>query len=271
VARNVVSRSAVFVALTLAAFGQLGGAQESGRAAAMEPSDPPQLGERGFIERFESLDESRWMAADGWSNGDWMANDFLRRQVATGPDGLTITLAESEGREKPYVSGEIRTIGKRFHYGYCEIDMRAPRGSGLVSGFFTYTGSFFGDPHDEIDIEILGRSTREVTFTTFTDGERNSTVVPLGFDAAEDFHLYAFEWTKDYVRWFVDGELKHEVRAEDVPLPQTPQIYYLDLWNSETLTDWVGRIDRDGAPWTLEVRCLAYAESNPGRTVCREP
>jgi beta-glucanase (GH16 family) len=222
-----------------------------------------------FLELFAHLDGERWLVSDGWSNGDWMANDFLASQVETGPEGLAITMDRVEGREKRYASGEIRTIGERFHHGYYEIDMQVPRGSGIVSGFFTYTGSFFGDPHDEIDIEILGRNTREVTFTIFSDDEQASTVVPLGFDAAAGFHLYAFEWTEDYIRWYVDGELKHEETGERVPLPQTPQIYYLDLWGSENLTDWVGPLRPDGAPWTLRVRCMAYAESYEGAPHCR--
>ncbi len=254
-----------------AACGQATGAQTaSPPAASARGVEARPAGERDFIERFERLDDALWLVSDGWSNGDWMANDFRRDQVATGPDGLTITLAAARGGEKAYSSGEIRTTG-RYRHGYFEIDMRAPAGAGLVSGFFTYTGAFFGDPHDEIDIEILGRNTREVTFTIFADDVQTSTVKPLGFDAADDFHLYAFEWTAEYVRWYVDGELEHEERAEDAPLPVTPQIYYLDLWSSETLTDWVGRIDPPGAPWTMHVACVAYAERYDGRTLCREP
>jgi endo-1,3-1,4-beta-glycanase ExoK len=240
-------------------------------AACAQIAGAQPVGPEPFVERFVSLDEGFWLVSDGWSNGDWTANDWRRGQVATSPrDGLTLTMAPSSGEEKPYSSGEIRTLS-RYHHGYFEIDMRAARGSGVVSGFFTYTGAPFDDPHDEIDIEILGRNTEEVTLTVFTDDVQNSIVLPLGFDAAEDFHLYAFEWTEDYVRWYVDGALKHEVRQEDFALPTTPQIYYLDLWGSEVLTDWVGRINPEDAPWTLHVACMAYAGSYSGETLCREP
>lgn len=222
-----------------------------------------------FVERFETLDDGFWLVSDGWSNGDWMGNDFLRSQIATGPDGLTVTLDRVEGREKSYASGEIRTIG-RYDHGYFEARMQPPRGSGLVTGFFTYTGVFFGDPHDEVDVEILGRNTREVSFTYFANGAQTTEVVPLGFDAADALHVYGFEWTPEVIRWYVDGELAHEVLAADGPLPVTPQILYLDLWNSETLTDWVGPVDPRGAPWTLRVACIAYAESYPGEPICAE-
>jgi endo-1,3-1,4-beta-glycanase ExoK len=240
----------------------------AGEAASEVAASPATASETTFVDIFAELDDDFWLVSDGWSNGDWTANDFLRRQVETGPEGLTITMGRSENGEKRFSSGEIRTIG-RYEHGYFEIDMQVPRGSGLVTGFFTYTGSFFGDPHDEIDVEILGKNTREVTFTIFTNDEQKTEVVPLGFDAADGFHLYGFEWTENYIRWYVDGRLLHEETPETFPLPTTPQIYYLDLWGSDTLTDWVGPLDENGAPWTLRVRCMGHATGYAGVPICR--
>jgi endo-1,3-1,4-beta-glycanase ExoK len=243
--------------------------EDSASDAAEGEAEPPPSN-TPFVERFRHLDQELWMVADGWSNGDYHASYFDAYQVRTGRDGLTLTLEPVQNRMKAYATGEIRTVG-RYDRGYFEIDMKVPRGSGMVSGFFTYTGAAFGDPHDEIDIEILGRDTTSISLTIFKDGESQGVVLPLGFDAADDFHLYAFEWTDDYVRWYVDGELVHEETGQGVPVPVEPQVYYLHLWNSDTLTDWLGPLDASATPQTLHARCMAQAPAYEGRPLCREP
>src|SRR5690606_9833299 len=97
----------------------------------------------------------------------------------------------------------------------------------------------------EIDIEILGRDTRSVQLTYFRRGEQHVTTLPLPFDAADGFHTYGFEWTREAIRWYVDGRLIHEETGANGPLPQRPQRLYLHLWNTETLTEWLGPI----LPW----------------------
>lgn len=222
-----------------------------------------------FTETFEELDESRWRIADGWSNGAWTANDWRRSQVRHTPNRVEITLARSRGGAKRYSSGELQSE-EVYRYGYFETRLQAPRGSGLVTGFFTYTRPGNENTWDEIDIEILGRNTRAVQFTYFRHGERHITTVPLGFDAADAMHTYGFEWTPRALRWYVDGRLLHQETGENSPLPQAPQRLYLHLWNTETLTDWLGPILPWQAPWRLTVSCIAYAPSYEGRALCPE-
>jgi beta-glucanase (GH16 family) len=154
-------------------------------------------------------------------------------------------------------------------YGYFEARMRAPRGSSMVTGFFTFTRPHGRRSWDEIDIEILGRDTRSILFSYFNDGERRMHEHQLGFDAAEGFHTYAFEWTPRYIRWYVDGRLSHEATGAEVPIPDAPQRLYLNLWNSETLTSWVGPLPTQGSRWTLRVSCLAHAVRYRGQPLCR--
>lgn len=241
-------------------------------AACSSATPDDAVDDQSFVERFRVLDESKWLVSDGWSNGDWTANDFRRTQVAAGPDGLTMTLERApRGNDKRYSSGEIQIRGERFQYGYFEVRMQPPKGSGLVTGFFTYTGPPFGDPQHEVDIEILGRNTSEITLTYFSDGDRITTVEPLGFDSADELHTYGFEWMPGAIRWYVDGELIHEANGEELALPTLAQTLYLNLWNSDTLTDWVGPIrENDGEPWTLAVTCIAYAESYDGAPICED-
>jgi len=222
-----------------------------------------------FTESFELIDETRWRVADGWSNGEWTANDWRRSQISSVPEGVEIVLARARGGDKRFSSGELQSEDV-YRYGYFETRMRVPRGSGLVSGFFTYTRPGAENTWDEIDIEILGRDTRSIQFTYFRHGTQHITTLPLGFDAADGLHTYGFEWTPRAIRWYVDGRLVHEEAGANGPLPQSPQRLYLHLWNSETLTDWLGPILPWQGPWRLTVSCIAYAPSYEGRQLCAE-
>lgn len=222
-----------------------------------------------FVERFDTIDDARWRVADGWSNGDWTANDWRASQVRPISDGVEVTLARSRGGQKRYSSGELQSE-QMYRYGYFEARMRAPRGSGLVTGFFTYVRPGGENTWDEIDIEILGRDTRSIQLTYWRRGRNHVTTLPLGFDAAEGLHTYGFEWTPRAVRWYVDGRIIHEEEGDNGPLPQAPQRLYLHLWNSETLTDWLGPILPWEGPWRLTVSCIAYAPSYEGRQLCAE-
>lgn len=225
--------------------------------------------DRSFVDRFRTVDQSFWVVANGWTNGDWMDAVFLADQLDWGRDGLEISL-EPVGRQiQPYATGELQSH-LFFEGGYFEIDMKVPRGSGMVSGFFTYTGPFFDAPHDEIDIEILGKDTTVIEVTIFNDGVSHGVDLPLGFDAADDFHVYGIEWLPGSIRWFVDGVQIHEETGADFPLPTEPQKLYLHLWNSSSLTDWLGPLDAEGMPKVLAARCVAHAPRYEGRSLCRD-
>ena len=158
-----------------------------------------------------------------------------------------------------------------YRYGYFETRMQVPRGSGLVTGFFTYARPGGENSWDEIDIEILGRDTRAIQFTYFRQGDRHIETRPLGFDAAEGPHTYAFEWTPRAIRWYVDGRMVHEETGSNGPLPQGTQRLYLHMWNTETLNDWLGPILPWEGPWRLNVSCIAYAPTYAGRSLCAGP
>jgi endo-1,3-1,4-beta-glycanase ExoK len=233
----------------------------SAMACAPEPAPPP------FVDTFADLDETRWRIADGWSNGEWTANDWRSEQISVAPHGIDIVLARTDGAEKRFSSGELQSE-EVFRYGYFETRLRAPRGSGLVTGFFTYARGRSERSWDEVDIEILGRDTRSIQFTYFRRGRRHIVTQPLGFDAAEDFHNYAFEWTPEHLRWYVNGALVHEELGANGALPRATQRLYLHLWNTETLTRWLGPIEPGAGPWRLGVACVAYAPRYEGRLLC---
>lgn len=252
--RPMFARAFIFASLALFALAARSEAQDTPSAAA-------------FADNFAVLDESRWRISDGWSNGDWTANDWRRSQVRRTSSGIDITLARTRGGDKRFSSGELQSEDV-YRYGYFEVRMRVPRGSGLVTGFFTYVRPGGENTWDEIDVEILGRNTRAIQLTYFRHGRRHITTLQLPFDAASGQHTYAFEWMPNYIRWYADGRMIHEETGENGPLPQATQRLYLHLWNSETLTDWLGPILPWEGPWRLSVSCIAHAQHYEGRSLC---
>jgi endo-1,3-1,4-beta-glycanase ExoK len=235
--------------------------------ATPAPSAGPVLPQQGeaFVERFDrdAIDD-RWVVADGWSNGSWMANDWRRSSLGIKPNLLTLNLEKGpEGSDYELASGELQTHA-RHRYGYFEIRMKVPRGSGLVTGFFTYAGRSGGQRPNEIDIEILGRNTRVVELTIHENNRPTSKKVTLPFDAADGFHTYGFDWQPGHVRWYADGQLIHSETGGAAQRLVRPQQLFLNLWSSKELHAWVGRLDTNRAPWKLEVACMAYAPTYAG-------
>ncbi len=224
----------------------------------------PQMGE-AFVERFDGGVDARWSVSDGWSNGGWMMNDWRRSAVETAPDLTAILLQPGpEGSKYKLASGELQSH-ERHRYGYFEVRMKVPRGDGLVTGFFSYAGQEGGTRPNEIDIEILGRNTRVAELTIHENGKATWTKVTLPFDAADGFHVYGFDWQPGHVRWYIDGQLVHAESGGAARRLVRPQQMILNLWASERLDSWVGKLDLARAPWRLDVSCMAYAASYSGR------
>nr|1CPN_A Chain A, CIRCULARLY PERMUTED [Paenibacillus macerans] len=125
-----------------------------------------------------------------------------------------------------------------YGYGLYEVSMKPAKNTGIVSSFFTYTGPAHGTQWDEIDIEFLGKDTTKVQFNYYTNGVGgHEKVISLGFDASKGFHTYAFDWQPGYIKWYVDGVLKHTATAN---IPSTPGKIMMNLWNGTGVDDWLG-------------------------------
>jgi beta-glucanase (GH16 family) len=234
------------------------GAESSAEAPEMTPAGPwnvPVI-EPDFA--FDLSDNDRWFKADGWANGEpflcgWRADHVL---FEAGRVDLSITDRESNGR--PYSGGEIRSV-EAVPFGRVEGRLKAAKGSGVVTSLFTYTGPAEGTVHDEVDIEILGKDTTKLQVNYFTEGVGgHEVVIPLGFDAAEGFHDYAFEWTATAIRWYVDGKLVHTEDGSRGPLPKTPGRVMANLWPGVGVDGWLGPFDYPGTPVTAQYERIGY-------------
>jgi len=160
----------------------------------------------------------------------------------------------------------VRPIGcpelqskQRFGYGRFEARMRTAAGSGLNTAFFTYIGPPLGvKEHDEIDFEFLGKDPTTVELSHWANGVRIAPYVhKLGFDASKGFHTYAFEWTRSYIKWFVDGKQVYAT-AVDAKIPRNDAKLFFSLWSGTQIENaWMGPFTYNG-PVTAEVAWVKY-------------
>ena len=168
-----------------------------------------------------------------------------------------------------YFGGELRTKDS-FLYGRFEARLKSAQGDGLVSSFFTYQDELINGGHiwNEIDIEVLGRWSNIVNMNTITPGQsshlRESLIKDL--NAHSDFNDYAFEWTPNYVAWFINGK---EYYRQDLPTHtyiatlRHPQKIMMNLW-VPVYEDWVGKWNEDIIPRFAYYDNVAYYEHTPG-------
>lgn len=198
-----------------------------------------------------------WECADGWCNGS-MFNATWRKKNITFNDGKMQLIIDNDTVPKdgvPYSGGEFRS--REFYgYGRYEVSMKAIKNDGVVSSFFTYTGPSDNNPWDEIDVEILGKDTTKVQFNYFTDSRGNHEHMhDLGFDAAENFHTYAFEWYEDKIIWYVDGVEVHRA-TENIPVTESKIM--MNAWCGKGVDGWLNAFDDSTVPLTAEYEWIRF-------------
>ncbi|GAB4108896.1 MAG: hypothetical protein OHK0022_61150 [Roseiflexaceae bacterium] len=113
-------------------------------------------------------------------------------------------------------------------------------------------------PWDEIDIEILGKDTTKMQTNYYTNGVGgHETMIDLGFDAALDFHTYAFEWTPTSIKWYVDGVLVHSENGSRGPLPTHAGKLMMNIWPGIGVDSWLGPFNYSG-PLSQQVDWVRY-------------
>jgi hypothetical protein len=205
---------------------------------------------------FNSFDPSRWEKA----THTWNENlaQFVPENVTFAEGIMTLHLTDEPTAQRQYSGAEYRTKDS-YLYGKFVVRAKAAPGSGVISSFFTYR-----DPPDptwnEIDIEFLGKNTTLIQFNPWWDWWPNCEPVTydLPYDTADDFHVYTFEWTPDYIRWTVDGDTYHVFRGGGVNLSQK---IMMNIWISSN-TDWAGPFNPNILPTAAQYDYVEYYRLN---------
>ena len=169
---------------------------------------------------------------------------------------------------KPYRGGELRTYDT-YRYGRFEVRMQSAAGSGVLSSFFTYrdywseglTGS---ENWNEIDWEYLGNHNDKAQTNYITQNEWNhEQLITVDFNPHDGFHVYAFEWTPDYLAFFIDDELVRYDNSYIIDSLYHYQKIMMNIWQP-TYVEWVGEFDPDILPVYAFYDWVKYYAYVPG-------
>lgn len=229
--------------------------------------------EGAFLSNMDDLgNDDAWYVADFAMKRDSFRTAWKPGSVTRDSEGavsLSLVPAPAEAH-KDFIGAEVQRR-KRTHFGRYEVVMTAARGEGVISSFFTYTGQYFGDPHDEIDFEFLGRDTTKVWLNRFVDGQKlPGRWLDLGFDAADGMHLYTLDWLPDRLVWSVDGQELMRVTADETAIPQIPQRIYLNIWAGATgQKNWSGTAPDDMSA-SAQYACVSYRPLDSDAPMCSD-
>jgi beta-glucanase (GH16 family) len=182
----------------------------------------------------QSPDPARWgfdigTGVDGWGNQQ-LEYDTDRPENASldGAGNLAITARRESYQGSEYTSARMLTQGLfTQRYGRFEARIRLPRGQGVWPAFW-----LLGDDVDtnvwpacgEIDImEYRGQEPQRVTGSLHGPGYSGGGAVtgardlPGGAGFDEDFHVFAIEWTPDWIAWELDGAVWQVVVPKGLP------------------------------------------------------
>lgn len=217
-----------------------------------------------------------WHGKNSLRDSLWKQRDdtFPSNLSIFSPDNVTIdmreitqlTFREQITAVRSFTSAAIASTYKIL-YGKFAITLKPTNVSGLITGVFLHRNS----PHQEIDIEFLGKDTTKMLVNVFynpgTEGTKleygyrgTPVLVDLGFDAAKDYHKYEIEWDEKYIRWFVDEEFVYErIQWDPTPIPNLPMEFNVNIWYSKS-KELAGKLDKARIPSCSEINSIQIFE-----------
>jgi len=238
----------------------------------------------------QSPDPAKWAFDIGNGVGGWGNNqleyDTDRPENASmdGLGNLAITSRRENYQGKLFTSARMLTKGLfQQRYGRFEARMKLPAGQGLWPAFWMLGANLedVGWPEcGEIDImEYRGQEVQRVTGSLHGPGELNGEVKNYsGGDAVtgsrdlaggagfnDDFHVFAIEWTPDWIAWELDGVVWQVVVPKGLPAGGRwvfDQPFYV-LLNVAVGGDYVGVPDPSVFPQVTLVDYVRVYESAP--------
>ena len=237
-------------------------------------------GAPSFFEGFETLDRSRWVIANGWSNSAhgcvWAASN-----IKVAGKKLSLVLNNRRASGKNFSCAELQSR-ELYGHGTYEVRMRPAAGSGLVSAFFTYAGPAHGaDKSQErwLSFNFVGKDLKVLELSFYAAGGRaHDHKISLAFDPSESMNDYAIQWAPRSVRWFVNGQLIHTLDIGPVERQLTvPAKVFVSLRNGigDDQAAWLGSFEYDGRPLWTTYEYIAFTELGapcrfPASVVCTQ-
>ena len=216
------------------------------------------------------LNTARWTYQE--ADAGWVNHELQTYVKGKSPKGTKVA-ESSDGTLKIYTFREgskvysARLYGNRsvgFKYGYIEARIKLPRGKGTWPAWWMMPVNSSGWPAcGEIDImEEVGVDPNRVSSSIHClaynhPNHTQKTHEMYCVGAEEGFHIYAIEWTEDYIRTYVDGteqlyfENDHLDNNDTWPFNKA----FYPILNVAWGGDWGGYagVDESALPLTMEV------------------
>jgi len=163
----------------------------------------------------------------GWGNNEKEIYTKSNHKIENGY--LIITIKKEDSI---YTSTRITTKAKKeFQYGRIEARAKLPQGQGLWPAFWMLGSNIseVGWPMSgEIDIlEYVGREPKTVYTSLHTQNSHGNTINSKKTfieDIEQGFHIYAIDWTKDKIDFYVDEKLVYTF----APQEKTTEVWPFD-------------------------------------------
>jgi beta-glucanase (GH16 family) len=165
------------------------------------------------------------------------------RRLAFSKAGLTLA-ALIVGLLLPRAAAAVVQGAELYHtrayfYGRFEARVRFAPGEGVVSSFFLWKdGSDTAASWDELDFEKINSDCRLQTNIWSGKGAQSAMINTPSFNICNDYHTYAFEWTPDYIAWFIDGtQVRKETGARVTEYAQNATIgmsMHFNIWQGDS-------------------------------------
>jgi beta-glucanase (GH16 family) len=184
------------------------------------------------------VDGAKWVAdtgGEGWGNQERQFYTTRAENVSLDGGGRLVITARAEPANTPYrcwygvcgyTSARLKTKG-RFEqtHGRFEARIRIPRGQGIWPAFWMLGADIdqVGWPQcGEIDVmENIGREPRVVHGTMhgpgYSGGSGIGGAYTLNEPVADDYHVFAVEWTPGELRWLVDDQEYRRASPANLP------------------------------------------------------
>lgn len=180
----------------------------------------------------ESPDTTKWKfdvgtGQNGWGNSE--LEYYTNRTTNVSMDGsgnLAITAKREMYSGSAFTSARIKTSGLfEQSYGRFEARIKTPWGPGIWPAFWILGANVdsMGWPQcGEIDImELRGQKPNIINGSLHGPGYSGAAAITkvFGFENDRfdvDYHLFAVEWGKDYIDYYVDNILYQEITPDKV-------------------------------------------------------
>lgn len=201
---------------------------------------------------------------NGWGNHEiqsYVAGFSGTDTCAVVTDGILKIVVREKGSE--VLSARMNST-ESWKYGYFEARLKLPKGKGTWPAFWMMPKNFASWPGDgEIDImEEVGYDPNVVLSTIHCNAynhgiDTQKSGSKLVSTAQSDFHIYALEWTEDFIKGYVDGECYFTFNNDKAGNKDTWPFdapFYLKL-NLAWGGDWGGAqgVDTSALPATYEI------------------